>query len=121
MLEKIKENIKNWAVKEIFNRYYKFYNYPFEKSSELFDKMSPDEQKQYLYDIKFMLRSKALTTEIEELKRSIFEDLATKTNSESGIAGFRLCLIFIKKFEQRLKALSDKSDLDEEMEKINKI
>lgn len=103
-MNKFKEKIALW----MFNRLFKYFNYPFDKADDKFDNLTELEQFKYLQDIRDVVENKAYQEEYQEIIRTIYERLATESQSTAQFTGYRLSLIVLKRFDQRLRLLKEK-------------
>lgn len=115
------KKFKQWIIRETFKRLYKFFEYPFESADERLSKLETSDREQYLYDVRTFIKSKAFVSEITELKREAYRELCEKTTSEEGVAGYRLCLMFLKKLEMRFAFLADLKNREEQVNKLKKM
>jgi len=105
--------LKMYVVRKIFEKYYGNFLYPFEKTDEIRLKLSPQSQYRYLMDVNSFVESKAFKTEVEGVIRTFYQELSVKPTNILDITAYRLTLIFIKSFENRLLSLQEEYRLTE--------
>ncbi len=106
--------IKQWLINKAFEREYQFFVYPFETVDYLISKLPKDvseegtlSQAQYLEDVRRFYKSEAFQMEMTEFKKLFYKQLALSTKDDIERAGYRLCMLFIRKLERRYKYLSE--------------
>lgn len=118
MLNKFRE----WVISNWFEREYKFFKYPFTELDYRISKLSKSDYDAYLSDIKKYYKSNAFEMEQTELKKLFYRELACKTSNDIERSAYRLCLLYIRKVEQRYKYLTDRFYAEEKIKTFkNKI
>lgn len=105
--------LKKYVIRKVFEKYYGNFLYPFEKTDEIRLKLSPQSQYRYLMDVNSFVESKAFKTEFEGVIRRFYQELSLKPTNEIDISAYRLTLIFIQSFENRLLSLQEEYRLTE--------
>ena len=112
--------IKFWIIKKVFEKYYGNFIYPFETADVKRYKLSPAGQYRYLMDVDTWIKSTAYKYEIEGLIRKFYQELSLTTTDEIQLSAYRLVLIFIKNYENRLLQLQQECNLTEAKHKLDK-
>jgi len=112
------KRFKQWIVRKTFERFYKYYLYPFEKADTVLDELPERAKYLYLDDIRHWVDSKAYKVEMEELVRTFYQELSIKPLSTENLIGYRLCLIFLKNLEARFHHLKQLAEVEEQQYKI---
>jgi len=123
MFKKIPKTVKERrfeAIRKTFNRYYQCFLYPFIKVEEEWNKKNESERWRMYEDVTNWVKSDAYKLEHENIVREFYQKLASESQTEEQIAGYRLCLLFIKSWEIRLKNLSDRFTEIKILEQRNK-
>lgn len=113
--------INSWIVRKIFEKRFKYFIYPFERSDEVIERLSYAERLSYLEDCNRWFKSKAYKTEMEELLRTFYQELSLKSTSEIHRTGYRLGCIFVKNMENRLNYLQTLYEAEDNKKITNKI
>ena len=103
----------------MFNRLFRYFDYPFDKADEEFEKLSETEQFKYLQDIYEWTESKSYKIESQEIIRTIYRDMANKAQNNIEFTGYRLALILFKRYDQRLLFLKSKYNSEKSHIELN--
>ena len=116
MMNKIKEKIVLW----MFERMFRHFNYPFEKAEEEFQELTEVEQYRYLQQVHEWVDSKAYKAESREIIRTIYKDMSNKAINKTEFTGYRLALIMMKRYDQRLLYLNERYEQDKKTTQLTK-
>lgn len=120
MWKSLKFSFQEWVVTYFFEKYFRHFNYPFSTIDYQISKLSADERIEYMQTVKSWYNSKAYRMEQTEMKKLFYKELSISTTNEIGRAAYRLCLLYMRKIEQRYKYLVDNYALEQHTENFNK-
>lgn len=120
MWKNLKNSFHEWVVTYFFERYYRHFNYPFSSLDYQISKLPKDDRFEYMQSVKSWYNSKAYKMEQTEMKKLFYKELSISTTNEIGRTAYRLCLLYIRKTEQRYKLLMDSHALEQHTESFNK-
>lgn len=103
----------------MFERLFRYYTYPFEIADEMLADMSEVERSRYLESISNWVESKAYKTEMSEIVRSVYREMATKAQDKTQFTGYRLSLILVKRLDQRFLTLNEQYKGIKKVREIN--
>ena len=106
------KKLKFWVIRKVFNHYYSDFEYPFLIIEDKIRKMHSGKRRRYYQQISEFANSPACELEIGSLIQKFYRDLSIKPNTPENVAAYRLCLIFINKFEARMHSQSARGQLD---------
>ena len=105
------KKIQYKIVKFVFQRRYKYFEYPFDSAEKQIRKMTLEEKESYYLSAKKFKESKVFEIEFKNIVKTFYQELATKASSDVEVAGYRLSLLFIQRLEQRLNDISNEYDI----------
>lgn len=94
---------------DFLNQNFKAYEFPFKGADDELRKMEKDEKERYLHAVWEFVQSGALDNEIAELTRHFVKELAFTLTDQTQQTAYRITLLFIQKFEQRMRYLASLS------------
>ena len=116
------KKFKQWVVKKTFERYYGNFIYPFDKADTVRAKLPQPAQHRYLLDVNSWTDSKAYKTEQEGMIRKYYQLLAIKPVDDIDKTAYRLLLLFIQNYENRLLQLkAEYTNMDKAMKLNNNL
>lgn len=92
----------------MFERMFRYFQYPFDKAEEEFDKLTETEQYKYLQQVHEWVESNAYKAESREITRTMYRDMGNKAVNKIEFTGYRLSLMMMKRYDQRLLFLNEK-------------
>lgn len=92
-------------VEQMFR--YRFYNFefPFKSSDKKIAEMANAERMRFYNDALQIETNIAWKQELEELVRTYYQELALKALDEKDVYAYRLCLMSLKRLQERLSSL----------------
>jgi len=97
----------NFVIDKIFQRYFKTFEYPFDRSDKLISQMKAPERKEYFRQAKDVLENRAIKQEIQEVVRQYYQELAIKTQNPVEQMAYRLALKALQDLNGRFLQLSN--------------
>jgi hypothetical protein len=107
----------NRLIKWVFEWLYSDYLYPFTQADKEFEVMTKEERFHYLDAAKRFQRSECYKREMEIIVSKFYRDLATKAMNKTDVSAYRMALIFIRQFEQRITYLSQRYDAEDALDR----
>ena len=107
-IPKLMKKLRYKALTFVFNHYYSHFLYPFIKADTIWANKSEPEQWRMYQEVSDWVKSDAYKIEMDSLVREFYQKLAVESQTEEQILGYRLALLALKTFEERLKGLAEK-------------
>lgn len=96
----------NRLIEWVFSKRFAAYEYQFDKADVRIMKMKDAEKKEYYRRAKDIVENETYSSEMQELVRKYYTELACKTGTPLEQQAYRLTLKAIQDFDGRLKALA---------------
>lgn len=94
------------AIKSVFEDRYKGYLFPFERAKEKLMEMPVAQKVEYFRAAKDILENRVYQSEIQELIRTYYQQLAVKSSGSDEATAYRLTLMALQDFDKRLRELA---------------
>lgn len=117
-LKDMMKKINYWIIRKIFARRFKYFDYSFQKADKYLENLLPVKRIRYYKAISEWKSSDAYKIEMQELVQTFYKELSVKTTSEPQFSGYRLVLLFIQRFEQRMEYLAKKYEIEEKVDEL---
>ena len=118
------KSFKKWIINKLFNRYFKYFNYPFSTANSYINSLPQNKRHKYYREVSEWIKSEAFRVEHQSLMKLAYKELATEDTDSYSREAYRLLLIFLVKYEQRLNHLNEvyQSDkiINDQQSKLNK-
>lgn len=112
------KKINYWIIRKIFARRFKYFDYSFQRADEYLAGLLPSKRISYYKAISDWKESDAYKIEMQEIVKTFYEELSVKTIQEPQFSGYRLVLLFIQRYEQRMNYLAKKYEVEETVDEL---
>lgn len=102
MLKFLKDKLVNYIFSNVFFGYV----FPFNTADDKLEKMNQAQRNNYYREAQELLGMKVYQSEIEELIRHFYNELAIKTKDEKDMTAYRLTLLMLQKLNNRIQFLA---------------
>ncbi len=93
-------------IRKLFEDRFTAYRFPFKSANAEIAKLDNDKKMRYAEDAAGFLRSDLWKIEMAEFYRSLFHELAFKSSTEEERNAYRMTILFLQRWEDRLVTLS---------------
>jgi len=95
-------------IDNAFYERFKGYDALFQSADERLAKSPEGERRAYYLKAQDLVMHEVLKSEIADMKRKLYNELALRANTELDRQGYRMTLIALQDFENRLSALASR-------------